>query len=156
MSFKRFLKQIYRVIRFIPVVWRTFPYDHSSCLELYKEGLKDLKFEIVNGYGANGKKLGHKIDIMINLINRINNEWETYSEFRYNLLNKEFGPSERSFTPLPNKPGFSSWDQNNQRRNTPQFKKRVLQHIKEEAYLQEQDIRMLANMIAKNHARLWD
>jgi hypothetical protein len=156
MSIQRFFKQIYRVIRFIPVIWKTFPWDHGSCLEIYKHSLLDLKHEIINGYGANGHKLGKKIDIMVALINRINNEWD-YFEFRWNALDKEFGPSKRIFNKIPGDPlGCLTWDETNPKRESPEFIKRMKQYWKEEEYLKKQDLKMLSDMMYKWGPRLWD
>ena len=156
MSIRRFFKQIYRVIRYIPVIWRTYPWDHEHCLEIYKHSLLDLKHEIIHGYGANRKKLGKKIDIMVMLINRINNDWEAYNDFRWTALEKEFGPSMRILEEISEKPGFSTWDEKNERRSGPEFRKRLFQYHKEEAYLKKQDLDMLGKMMTKWGPYLWD
>lgn len=149
------LKRVKRVLEYIPIIWKTHDWDHSYSLQIYAYSLKRLKRCIENGYGLDRNKYAKRLQVVINLIERMEDSEKTM-EHRYELLDKEFGESDIQMESSEDNFGFFTMKENNPRRNTEEYKKRLNQYLLEARRLNEKDHRLLSKYLFKYSKQFWD
>lgn len=87
--------KILRAVQYGIKSWDIYDFDHSSVTKMTQYAMERLEPCIRNGYSVNCKKHAKDLRIMINLLDRMNNENETYYYFHEELDKK-----------YPNKPDF--------------------------------------------------
>lgn len=89
-SITNFFSRVKRLIEYIPIIWNSKDWDYSYQLNIFKYGLKRLDTCMKNGHGVYNKSRQRKLKTAINLLERMENEWESYEEAHWDYIQAKY------------------------------------------------------------------
>lgn len=163
-TFKRFFYRIKRVLRYLPVIWKSYDFDYRYALDLFEMKLEDLAshMESDNSYSLNAKEDAKKIRTALRLMKKVYNE-EYACEYQNQLkqlygddvLDWEFVQTddisdydeEKTYTMVWK---YESWD------NAEEIKQKKNELVKQSYLKQKKAHRILWKFIEHNIQHWWD
>jgi hypothetical protein len=163
-SVRAFVKNVIKVIRFIPTVWKFQTWDYAYVLrfnyKLHKELYRGLYEE---GHHLPCPKQKRALKTIIELYRRLAEE--DYHEPQRKYLDKLYGPENIYFKTVAgskDKPfgPYSTMESSREDNMTPEelnrYRKLFNQLYKHSKYLKKQDYELLGKLIAKHGDIFWD
>jgi hypothetical protein len=89
-------KQICKVLRWIPIIWKDRDYDGTFITEILISKLESQRdyFSSKNCDTDHCKHVHEQITTAINMLNTTKDSWDLYDEPVYNLITEKWGESE--------------------------------------------------------------
>jgi len=161
-SIIKFFKNIIKVIKFIPVVWKFENWDYNYILEfnykLHKELYKGLYEQ---GHHQPSPRHKRALKTIIELYRRLYNE--NYNAGVEKELTRLYGSDDFYFETIPGAVkktlGLKMKSKREDRLSPKElnlYRKKVNELYKHAEYLQKQDAELLGKLIAKYHRHFWD
>lgn len=157
---QRFFEKLNKVIRFIPIIWKSVDYDWTGILQILQHKLKQVRICLENGHLKGSPSHAKKIRICELLINRLlHSDVNDYCEYEMEQHNLRWGKIKTSFEKIDNS-DLLEWVMTRDKIKTVKDEKveneEFMKIIKKQEYMQEQDICYLFNLMRKNLTSWWD
>ena len=107
-SIRRFFWRIKNICKWIPLLWKQFDFDYGYAVDAFKFQLIKLAefMESDKAYTVDAKERAKRIRTAIRLMEKVYNE--DYGCEYQDQIRELYGNREFVFTPIPDKPDFSS------------------------------------------------
>lgn len=159
-SIKRFFWRIRNICKWIPLLWKQFDFDYGYAVDTFKFQLIKLAdfMESDKAYTVDAKQRAKRIRTAIKLMEKVYNE--DYACEYQDQLKEIYGDRKFVFTPIPDKPEYSTLDYEYDVEYSPEQLKGI-ETIEHELFLkskakQEKAHRILWEFIEHNIRGWWD
>ena len=157
---KYLINRYKKLIRWIPIIWKTYDWDYRFAIDVFKYQLEDIVsfMESDKAFSSRAKEDASRIKTVLKLMDKVYNE--DYALEYFNKIENLYGKWDFNFIPTKDKPEYYEmvdvWEKDYSKEELKEIELVKSKLVLESKYKQKRAHKLLWSLIEHNIENWWD